>query len=117
LIVLISTTAGCITTTVTIGEWSASCSTVELTVCEDVASLAVNNLGRNRPSGVMTVQARPACPRVEGWADGSRCWQVYIPVGARTVCMVVAKRPTDGQYAQVAGDVPALLTSRDAGCP
>jgi hypothetical protein len=106
-------------TTVTAAEWSATCSAVDPATCSAVATVAFGNLGRSLPPGVLTVQARPACPQVPDWADGSRCWQVYLPVGDQTVCMVIAKRTSDGQYAQVAGDVPgkALLPSAPRGCP
>jgi hypothetical protein len=106
-------------TTVMVGEWQASCGAVEPAVCQAVAALAINNLARNRPTGVLTVESRPACPQVPEWADGSRCWQVYTPVSTGTVCMVVAKRSTDHQYAQVAGDVPgrASLPGDTQGCP
>jgi hypothetical protein len=102
-----------------VGEWQASCGAVEPAVCQGVAALAINNLAWNRPTGVLTVESRPACPQVPDWADGSRCWQVYAPVSTGTVCMVVAKRSTDHQYAQVAGDVPgrASLPGDTKGCP
>ena len=114
-----SPSSGPTSTTVMVGEWQAACGAVDPAVCQGVAALAINNLGRNRPTGVLTVLSRPACPQVPNWADGSRCWQVYTPVSTGTVCMVVAKRSTDHQYAQVAGDVPgrASLPGDTKGCP
>ena len=118
------------TTTIRVGQWSASCRGVPPDICEGVASLALNNLGRgNRPTAPLVVQDRPICPPVPVWADPTHCWQVYVlvyPPGnvvtgvfSGTICMVVAKRSTDGEYAQVAGDVPgkATLPGASAGCP
>jgi hypothetical protein len=106
-------------TMVEVQGWPASCADVDRAVCEGVAALAINNLGRNRPSGVMAVDTRPICPPVPSWADPSHCWQVSTPVSTDTVCMVVAKRSTDGKYAQVAGDVPgrASMPGDPRGCP
>lgn len=100
-------------------DWSATCGEVEPVVCEGVAALAQNNLGRARPSGVLTVQARPVCPPVSHRYDPTLCWQVYSPVSNGTVCMVIAKRSDEGGYGQVAGDVPGRQSqpSDVPGCP
>jgi hypothetical protein len=105
--------------TVTVGEWSATCSSVDLTVCTGVASAALNNLARSRPTGALTVGPRPACPPVPAWADGSRCWQVLVSMGSQAACMVIARRTIDDQYAMVAGDVPGQksLPGQSPGCP
>lgn len=104
---------------VTVDGWSATCLEVESETCRRVALLAINNLGRNRPAGVLTVQNRRSCLMVPSWADGTRCWQADIPVGTGSVCMVIARRTSDGTYAQVAGDVPgrAHLPTDPGGCP
>jgi hypothetical protein len=106
-------------TTVMVEGWPASCADVDPAVCEGVAALAINNLGRNSPSGPLAVDTRPICPAVPSWANPAHCWQVSTPVSTDTVCMVVAIRSTDGKYAQVAGDVPgrASLPTDPRGCP
>jgi hypothetical protein len=104
---------------VIVGQWWASCIDVGSDTCQGVAALAINNLGRGHPSGNLLVRSRRACPVVPTWADGSRCWQADLSVGTGNVCMVIAKRNSDGQYAQVAGDVPgrAHLPTDPVGCP
>lgn len=99
-------------------SWSARCVGVDGATCIGVGGVAINNLGRNRPSGLLTVESRSTCPTVPSWADPSQCWQIYAPVGAETVCMVVAKG-YDGHFGQVAGDVPvkATLPGTSRGCP
>ena len=110
--------AGCAQLSITVDGWAVSCGVVDPAVCRGVAGLALNNLARDRPSGPLSVVDRPVCPAVPDWADGRRCWQVDIPVGGDSVCMVVAIR-YDGRYAQVAGDSPGLVRPAGAprGCP
>jgi hypothetical protein len=117
-------------TTVRIGEWSASCRDVPPDICKGVVTLALNNLGRTRPTAALVVQDRPICPPVPVWADGTHCWQVYVPINPPpgykgvyiypgTICMVIARRSTDGLYAQIAGDVLGrpTLPGASPGCP
>lgn len=104
---------------VAVGGWPASCVDVEVGVCRGVAGLVINNLGRSRPAGGLLIQNRLACPATPTWADRSHCWQADVPVMTGIVCMVIAIRTMDRQYAQVAGDVPgkARLPTDPVGCP
>jgi hypothetical protein len=92
-------------TTMRVGSVAATCVDVNPSVCADVASLAINNLGRGVPPDVVTVTGRPVCPPVPDWADGSFCWQANFASAATPLCMVVAKRPTLGGYGQVGGPI------------
>ena len=105
--------------TISIGQWTAECLGVANDICASVASLAINNLGRNTPSAPLAIKSRRTCPAAPDWADASRCWQADVRIGSSSVCLVVARRESDGSYAQIAGDVPgrAVLPSAPVGCP
>jgi hypothetical protein len=105
--------------TVRVGQWTVWCAGVAAVTCEGVATLAINNMGRKRPAGDLTVRQRPVCPPAPDWADATECWQAYVPVvGGGAVCMVIALR-TDGHYGQIAGDYPGEIRLPDdpIACP
>jgi hypothetical protein len=95
-------------TTVTAEGWTVVCTATAAETCSAVASLALNNMARSRPSvptGVIRVVARGACAPVPDWADGTKCFDAHVPVApTKEVCLVVAPRPTLGGYGQVGGD-------------
>lgn len=94
--------------TVTVGEWSARCVDVAEADCIGASERFINLLARNgsavfdQSGGVLTVEARPACPSVPIWADGSYCWQVTATGASVSIgqpwCMVIARRSTDPRY-------------------
>jgi len=95
--------------TVMIDEWSARCVDVQKVDCIGAAGIFLNQLGRSytgmfeSSGGVLTVEARPACPLVPDWADGSYCWQVSVtgnvdPETGKPICIVIARRTTDTRY-------------------
>jgi hypothetical protein len=121
LLLLIVGIGGCGPTSIVVDGWAVSCGVSDHDLCHSVAALAINNLGRNRPTGLVHVAARPVCPAVPAWADRSQCWQVYLPVGSDTLCMVIAKgNPGRRGFGQVAGDEPGRSTGGldlPTGCP
>ena len=102
-----SAAAGCFPTQVE--GWTVACEGSDRADCEGAAALALNNLAwrrPDRPTGVITVRDRGLCPPVPDWADGSRCWDVLIPLrsGEPPACLVVARAAGGGAFGQVAGD-------------
>jgi hypothetical protein len=104
--------------------WLVSCQVPDPAVCESIAAVALNNLGRGRPAepqGPLTVRERRTCPEVPDWADPAQCWEAMIPLGpgAEPACMVYARRPELGGYGKVAGDDLTGLVVPDPqpGCP
>jgi hypothetical protein len=96
------------TTTTTTEGWTVTCRGTGAVQCAALASLALNNMARSRPSqptGVITVVARSGCAPVPEWADGSACFDAHVPLGpSQEVCLVIAARPALGGYGQVGGD-------------
>lgn len=97
---------------VQVGEWSAECFGVGADDCQGVAALFVNNLARSQQwvleqsGGALSVDPRPDCPPVPGWADPGFCWQATALVSGGSICMVIARqgpsRPVG--FGQVGGD-------------
>ena len=95
--------------TVRVGDWLASCEGVETLDCQGAVERFTNLLARStatvfdQSGGNLTVTARPICPVVPDWADGSYCWQVSATGTTwsstnQPVCMVIARRGTDVRY-------------------
>jgi len=107
---------------VQVGDWSASCDRVDTDDCQGVAAFFVNNLARSQRSvfeqsgGTLSVEPRPECPAVPGWADSDFCWQATALVSGGSICMVIARqgpsRPVG--FGQVGGDD---MTGRAGGPP
>jgi hypothetical protein len=97
-----------------VGDTAVTCVAVDLGVCDDVARLAITNLGRGLPPRAVTVEARPDCPTVPDWADGSFCWEATFYGSS---CLVIARRPTLGGYGQVGGPIAGRAGSPPADWP
>lgn len=104
-------------TTVDVGGITVTCVDVDSSACKDVAAVAISNLGRGVPPDGVMVAARPVCPVVPDWADGSFCWQARFVSTANPLCMVIAERPTLGGYGQVGGPIPGRAGLLPAGWP
>lgn len=102
-VAMISMTA-CVSNVIQVYEFPVDCRTVPVAECRPVAERAIGNLARSRPTGLIGVEGRTACPgALPDFFDPSRCWNVYLPVGPTVACMVIARRD-DGVFAQAAGD-------------
>ena len=96
--------AACGPTVITVRGFAVDCRSVPIDECRGVADLGINNLARNRPTGLIWVEGRASCPvGIEAFFDPRRCWNVHLPVGDIVACMVVARR-NDGAFAQAGGD-------------
>ena len=95
-----------------------ACFEIDLETCRVVAAGAINSMARaGPPTGQISAYPRASCPRVPDWADGNRCWQVYLPSGSDRICMVIA-RGLDGHYGKVAGDnTTGIFKETPKGCP
>jgi hypothetical protein len=102
-------------TTLDVNGWTVTCASVDLTACRDVATAGIQFVFQARPTGVVSVVDRPSCPRVTVTSDGGHCWQVAIPIGSTTACIVVARmRPVLYGFEIVAADAPGRTPIGDA---
>ena len=98
---------------VAIGEWSATCNAVEVSDCDGIARVFINNLARNgawvlkESGGTIAVTLRTNCP-VRADSVEASCWQASAAIADGRICMLVSRQrgpdPLGVGFGQVGGD-------------